>query len=939
MAQARFDNQLRRVFTFITGLTVLVGVFAIGSNRYLVETHRALIQNNLPAAALTRQIQADASYVATLATSFADVGTVADLAALTGNLLTRVGALRDAVDDLAELAARAPELEGPAPPSFAALEAAVRGQADRALTRLQARGAVTEGLAASARRLAELEDIVARQSDTARVQVTATIADLYDTPEAEIAAQLDQLADENFFTYDRLYELSRAVEAARAGLEQVDKIADLPALTSSRAALQTEIDTARSRLAYLPSASARDEAGALIGAVAVALDTGGVYQAQASALTAEADLRLALERLRALSGGLVSYANALFEQMQAGAAASLAHTEALSRWITLGLAVLLAGALAAAGLAWAAVSRRTVARLAAVSQHITALARGDYGRAIPETGNDEIGRMEQALHVLRLRAAEAQRLRGELEEAVTQRTREVVTEMHAHDRARAEAEAANRAKSEFLAMMGHEIRTPLGGVVGMLRLIEEAAASPAERERATIARQSGENLLTLSNDILDYAATQERQPTLAPIHFDLRELMGQLGGYLRANAAEKGLKAVIDMAPGAPPALFGDLQKIRQVLVNLLSNAVKYTEAGEVRLTLDHAVEPGTGGHVLSFAVTDTGIGIAPADHARIFDAYSRGPAQAAGIEGLGLGLSICRRLTEALGGAITLESAPGAGSRFTFTLALPEGDIARVARQGEALTVAALGRRVLVVEDQVVNRMVARGTLERMGCEVVEAATGAEGVAEASAGGFDLILMDLDLPDMTGGAAAEQIRAALATPPPIVVLTADHLADPPHQRAELGADRILSKPISPRVLAGLLGTPAGPDRQAVAPPGTRAALASDLEDIGAEETAAIVAAFLEAVGPALAAMQAALATADMPALARQAHRLRGAASNFALTALCDQLGRIEAAAKAEHGVHEAVAGLEAGAAAAVAALTAAARGLGLQLSPGSASM
>lgn len=922
------------MFTFITGLTVLVGTFAIVSNRYLVETHRALIQDNLPAAALTRQIQADSAFVATLATSLADVGNERDLGALTETLLARVAALRPAFETLVD---RGTALDAGVAPPIGELEAAVHAEAAAAQRRLAARQAVATGLEEVTGVFGELEDIVARQTDTARVQVTATIADLYAADPGKTAAMLDQLADENFFTYDRLYELTRAVEAARAQVERIDMAETSADLESVSGRLDAEIATIRSRVRYLPSANAQAQVERLVERVAAVNATGGPADRQAEVIAANATLGALLETLRAQVSDLVDYSTALFERMQRAAEESQARTERLSRWISIGLVAALAVAIVVAIAAWISVSRRTVTRLTDISRHITALARGDYEREIAETGNDEIGRMERALHILRLRAAEAKRLRDALENAVTQRTREVVTEMQAHDRAREEAEAANRAKSEFLAMMGHEIRTPLNGVVGMLRLLEGELVEPGDKARATTARQAAENLLVLANDILDYAATQDHAPTLAPVHFDLRELIGQLAGYLKANAEEKGLAAVVDMTPGAPPVLYGDQQKIRQILVNLLSNAVKYTEAGEVALRVEHARDPDTGTPVLSFAVTDTGIGIAPGDHARVFDAYARGGG-GEGIEGLGLGLSICRRLTETLGGSIALESAPGVGSRFTLTVALPEGDPALVRRSGETLAPSAAGRRVLVVEDQLVNRMVARGYLERMGCSVVEADTGAKGVAAAAADRFDLILMDYDLPDMTGGAAAAAIRAAPGPTPRIAVLTAHAIADSSQKREELSADRILHKPLSPRALAEVLEID---DEGAGAPDGrdVLASLASDIADIGADETAGIVVAFLGEVNTALAAIAAARAASDWPALARQAHRLKGAASNFALETFCARLGRIEAAALDGAGAGEAVSGLDEAGAEAVRLLRAAAREAGLQLPDSSASM
>ena len=896
MNRTRFDQQLLRVFTFVVSLSIAVSLVALMANRYLSAQQRALIQNNLPAATLAREIVDRAAIVAMLAPSFSEVGRSADLDTLTGSLRAEMDGLEADLDRLGAF------LQAPVRARNVAALSALR----RTVTQLQA---VTQSRAETDRKLedrlrgaavalVELQDILSGQTDIARVRVTATFADLYDADTDALRPRLDHLADVDFFAYDRHVELGRAVDAAGVLLLQVPDQTDAAALAGLGLRIGEQVALARQRLDYLSAAAARARAAALLTALEAEQTPSGSFALQQRRIAARAETALLLVDVRRDTEALTGLVNTSMRAVQADVLAEQQRTETLGQRISYGLAGLLILLAVAAVLSWQFARRQVVGRLRGVAEHIEALAQEDYARDIPVSGADEIGKMEQALHILRGRAAKARQLRDELEDTVIRRTGEIVTEMKAHDAARTDAEAANRAKSEFLAMMSHEIRTPLNGVIGMLRLLESDTRDDAGAARLVTARSSAEHLLNLANDILDYASTDARKQQAEPVHFDLRDLAGQLGTFLRVGAEAKGLGVSVSLADGAPLALYGDVSKIRQVVVNLLSNSIKYTRTGRIGLSIDHATDAGR--HVLSFAVRDTGIGIAQSDLSHIFDAYGRSDARVAGhIEGMGLGLSISRRLTVLLGGLLTVESEPGQGSCFTLTVPLGAGDLAQVVAVRETALRAELGKTVLLVEDNAVNRMVARGYLERLGCSVVDAETGAAALTALPQGGFDLVLLDLDLPDMTGAEVATRLRRLQPDGPPIVALTAHNLTDTPEERQRLGVDGILTKPISPRALVAVLGHRAA---AAPAPPETEtetlAGLRSDLDDLGAETTAEIVAEYLDQADRALAALRDAAVRGDHEALHKLAHRLKGAASNFHLTNLCERLARIERAGR-----------------------------------------
>ncbi|WP_240758208.1 ATP-binding protein [Palleronia sediminis] len=908
----------------MAGLAVIVGVVGIGVNRYLVRNHTETIRASLPAIELASGIGASAEVIGSLAQAFAQADTPEDLDAIAAALDRAVTRIERGAATLGDLAPQQ-TLPPPAPAPLSLVERMTENA--RAALRLG------QTIATESDRLdragASLTALVAGQTDLARLRITAGIAGLGAGDAPDRGAALDRLADDYLFAFERVAELARTVETLRLAAERVPGLTDPEAVATARADMADRIALAERRAGFLPSARARDETAVLLSPFREAVAPGGLADLRRDELARRAAVAADSALLQEAIRGLSDRARDIRDTVQAAGLGRIAAAQDRARLLSTALLVAVALSVMAGALLWLYARRRLVARLADVSERIVAVAGGTYDAPMPISGHDEIGRMEKALNILRRRARDADRLRANLEEAVRARTGDVVAEMRASDVARAEAEAADRSKTEFLARMSHEIRTPLNGIIGMLGLLRDEMQDDDRLERVRTAHRSARDLLEITNDILDYAGAQDRANSGTPVHFLLRNFVGQLGHQLQSLAAPKGLETVIDLSETAPPVLFGDVVKLRQIVGNLISNAVKYTPRGTVSLLVDHSTLPETGQPVLGFTVADTGIGMTRAAVGRAFDAYARASgARRDGIEGLGLGLAISRSLTEALGGALTVESEPGVGSRFTLTVPLEFGDAALVPGEDDATPAPGPERRVLVIDDHAVNRMVARGYLERMGCRVAEAASGTAGLVAARDGAFDLALIDLDLPDMPGATVAARIAEMPQGPLP-VALTAALIEDTDDNRARLGVARILGKPISPRALREVLDLPGpdtGTDMAAGADP-VLEMLRGDLADLGPEASAAILYEFLADLPRAVETIR----TAPPEQRRKAAHRLKGAASNFGLDALCAELAAIE---RGEAGASpDRVAGL---AQQATQRLERAAAEIGIQPSPGS---
>jgi len=370
-------------------------------------------------------------------------------------------------------------------------------------------------------------------------------------------------------------------------------------------------------------------------------------------------------------------------------------------------------------------------------------------------------------------------------------------------RAKDEAEAANVAKSTFLATMSHEIRTPLNGVLGMAQVMEADDLSSTQRDRVQIIRQSGEALLAILNDVLDLSKIEAGKLELEESRFDVGELARGAHAAFSAVAEQKALSFELIIEPAARGVYVGDSTRVRQILYNLVSNALKFTEAGSVRVNIASAT-PG-----LVITVRDTGIGIAPERMEQLFEKFEQADASTTRrFGGTGLGLAICRDLARLMGGHVSGESAPGDGAAFTAVLPLEKvaeaatGEPA-IAHKTPVLSAedgAEISLRVLAAEDNAVNQLVLRTMLQQAGIEPVIVADGQAAVEAWERGDWDIVLMDIQMPVMDGVTAVRAIRereVALGRPrTPILALTANAMAHQVAEYAAKGMDGFVAKPI-----------------------------------------------------------------------------------------------------------------------------------------------